>query len=173
MADSDKVKVLFVCMGNICRSPSAEAVFRNMMIRNGLLGRVEIASAGTHDYHVGKPADHRSHAAAAKRGLDLSNHKAQQLKEIHFEDYDYILVMDDENYRAVMKICPLGASEKVHYLMDFAPQLGVKEVPDPYYGGADGFDYVLDLLEAASAGLFSEIRERYIDPVDWHPEINV
>lgn len=169
----DKVKVLFVCMGNICRSPSAEAVFRNMMIRNGLLERVEIASAGTDDYHVGAPADHRSHAAAKKRGIDLDSHRAQQLKDIHFEAYDYILVMDDANYRAVMKRCPLGASEKVHYLMDFAPQLGVKEVPDPYYGGQNGFDHVLDLVEAAAAGLFSEIRTRYIEPVDLHPEINV
>lgn len=173
MAEPRKVKVLFVCMGNICRSPSAEAVFRNMIIRNNLLERVEIASAGTHDYHVGNPADRRSHDAAAKRGIDLSNHRAQQLKEIHFKEYDYILVMDEANYRAVMKICPLGASEKVHYLMDFAPQLGLREVPDPYYGGPEGFDHVLNLVEAAAAGLFSEIRERYIDPVDWHPEINV
>jgi protein-tyrosine phosphatase len=177
MADSDmaydKIKVLFVCMGNICRSPSAEVVFRNMMMRNGLLERVEIASAGTHGYHAGEPADDRSHAAALRRGLDLSNHRAQQLKDIHFEEYDYILVMDDVNYHAVMKRCPRGASEKVHYLMDFAPQLGVREVPDPYYGGVNGFDHVLDLVEAAAAGLFSEIRTRYIERVDLHPEINV
>lgn len=174
MADASKpVKVLFVCMGNICRSPSAEAVFRNMIVRNGLVDRVHIASAGTHEYHVGNPADPRSHSAAEKRGVDLSNHRAQQLQGKHFEEYHYILVMDDVNHHTVMKMCPLGQSEKVHYLMDFAPQLGVREVPDPYNGGVDGFDNVLDLVEAAAAGLFSEIRERFLDPIDLHPEINV
>lgn len=173
MSDSKKVKVLFVCMGNICRSPSAEGVFRNLVMRNGLLDRIEIASAGTHGYHVGSKADPRSHMAAASRGIDLGNHQAQQLKDVHFEDYDYILVMDEANYEEVMRRCPRGAEKKVHYLMDFAPQLGIREVPDPYYGGTDGFEHVLDLIEAASAGLFSELRDRFIDPVDWHPEINV
>lgn len=169
----DKVKVLFICMGNICRSPSAEAVFHNMVETSSLKDYVEVASAGTHDYHVGGPADHRSHKAASDRGIDMSNHRAQHFKKEHFDYYDYLLVMDDKNYEHVMRMCPKGHEDKVHYFMDFAPQLGVKEVPDPYYGGADGFDNVLDLIEAASAGLMSEIRDRYIDPPKVHPEINV
>jgi protein-tyrosine phosphatase len=169
----DKVKVLFICMGNICRSPSAEAVFHHMVETSALKDYIEVASAGTHNYHVGDRADHRSHQAASDRGFDLSKHRAQHFKKEHFDYYDYLLVMDDNNYEHVMRMCPKGHEEKVHYFMDFAPQLGVKEVPDPYYGGADGFDHVLDLIEAASAGLMSEIRDRYVDPPKLHPEINV
>ena len=169
----DKVKVMFVCMGNICRSPSAEGVFRYMVETGGYKEYIEIASSGTHDYHVGGPADPRSHQAALNRGIDLSNHKAQQLRKEHFDYYDYLLVMDEANHRQAMRICPSQHQEKLHYFLDFAPQLGVREVPDPYHGGAEGFNNVLDLIEAASAGLLSEIRERYIDPVNRHPEINV
>lgn len=169
----DKVKVLFVCMGNICRSPSAEAVFHNHIETSDLKPYVEVASAGTHDYHVGQPADHRSHKAALDRGIDMGQHRAQHFKKEHFDEYDYILVMDDTNYNHVMKMCPNNHQEKVHYFLDFAPQLGVREVPDPYYGGPDGFEHVLDLIEAATAGLMSEIRSRYVDPPRLHPEINV
>ncbi len=168
----DKVRVLFVCMGNICRSPSAEAVFHNMVETGGLKPFVEVASAGTHDYHVGNPADQRSHQAALGRGVDMSSHRAQHLKKEHFDYYDYILVMDDANYSHTIRLCPSHLQEKVHYFMDFAPQLQVKEVPDPYFGGPDGFEHVLDLVEAASAGLMSEIRSRYVDPPRLHPEIN-
>lgn len=168
----NKVKVLFVCMGNICRSPSAEGVFRNTVETSGLRDYVEVASAGTHNYHVGGPADPRSHAAAGTRGIDLSNHKAQQLKKEHFDIYDYIIVMDEVNHRAVTRMCPPGHADKVHYFMDFAPQMNVREVPDPYYGGPDGFEHVLDLVEAASVGLLSDIRERHVDPANLHPEVN-
>lgn len=169
---ADKVKVLFVCMGNICRSPSAEGVFHNMVQTGGLKDFVEVASAGTHDYHVGGPADERSHKAAMTRGIDLSNHRAQQLNKKHFDYYDYIIVMDETNHRAVIRMCPAEHQGKVHYFLDFAPQLGLKEVPDPYHGGPEGFEHVLDLVEAASAGLLSEIRERHVDPANLHPEIN-
>jgi protein-tyrosine phosphatase len=169
---SQKIRVLFVCMGNICRSPSAEGVFRNDVEAGGFHDYVEVASAGTHDYHVGAPADRRSHAAAGNRGIDLGGHRAQHLTRQDFDIYDYIVVMDDANYRHVMKMCPPGHAEKVHYFMDFAPQLGVREVPDPYHGGPEGFDHVLDLIEAASVGLLSDIRERHIDPPNLHPEIN-
>jgi len=169
----DKVKVLFVCMGNICRSPSAEGVFHNMVQTSGLRDMIEVASAGTHDYHVGGPADRRSHQAAADRGIDLGNHRARQFVKKDFDYYDYILVMDETNHDHVSRMCPDGCREKLHYFLDFAPQLGLREVPDPYYGGADGFEHVLDLIEAASAGLLSDIRERHLDPHNLHPEINV
>lgn len=168
----NKVKVLFVCMGNICRSPSAEAVFRHMVETGGFGDYLEIASAGTHDYHVGKPADRRSHQAASARGYDMSEHRAQHLRKQHFDKYDYIVVMDDVNHQAVMAMCPAHCQEKVHYFMDFAPQLGIREIPDPYYGGEGGFEDVLDLVSAASAGLMAEIRERFIDPPTLHSEIN-
>jgi protein-tyrosine phosphatase len=168
-----KIRVLFVCMGNICRSPSAEAVFHNMVLRNKLEERIEVASAGTHGSHAGSPADRRSHQAASRRGFDLDKHRARQLTHQDFDVYDYILIMDQANHEHVMAMCPVDHFEKVHYLMDFAPQLGVKEVPDPYYGGVDGFDHVLDLVEAACAGLLSDIRERHLDPHHLHPEINL
>lgn len=167
----DKIKVMFVCMGNICRSPSAEAVFHYMAQTGGLRDYIEVASSGTHDYHVGGPADKRSHAAALSRGIDMAAHRAQQFKKAHCEEYDYVLVMDQVNHEHVMRHCPAEYQHKVHYFLDFAPQLNLKEVPDPYYGGADGFDQVLDLVEAASAGLLAEIRERHIDPANSHPEI--
>lgn len=167
----DKVKVMFVCMGNICRSPSAEAVFHYMVQTSGLRDFIEVASSGTHDYHVGGPADKRSHAAALNRGVDMSSHKAQHLKKDHFTYYDYLLVMDQNNYDHAIRLCPAEHQHKVYYFLDFAPQLNVKEVPDPYYGGEDGFEHVLDLIEAASAGLMAEIRERHIDPANPHPEI--
>lgn len=169
----DKVKVMFVCMGNICRSPSAEAVFHYMVETSGLKEYVEVASSGTHDAHVGHPADTRSHQAALDRGVDMSSHRAQHFKKEHFDQYDYILVMDRKNHDHVMRLCPKGSQEKVHYFLDFAPQLNVQEVPDPYSGGPDGFENVLDLIEAASAGLMSEIRDRFVDPPRLHPEINV
>lgn len=169
----DKVKVMFVCMGNICRSPSAEAVFHYNIQTSGLKDYVEVASSGTHDYHVGGPADARSHQAALGRGIDMTSHRAQHFKKEHFEQYDYILVMDRSNYDHVMRMCPNGFQDKVHYFLDFAPQLKVKEVPDPYHGGPEGFENVLDLIEAASAGLMSEIRDRFVDPPQIHGEINV
>lgn len=166
-----KIKVMFVCMGNICRSPSAEGVFHYMVQTSGFRDHIEVASAGTDDYHVGGPADRRSLAAALSRGIDLSNHRAQQFKKHHFDEYDYILVMDRLNHDHVMRMCPNGHQDKVHYFLDFAPQLNLQEVPDPYYGGAEGFDRVLDYIEAAAAGLLSEIRDRHLDPPNLHPEI--
>ena len=168
----DKVKVLFVCMGNICRSPSAKAVFAYSVETSDLKDYIEVDSAGTHDYHVGGQADPRSIEAAKQRGIDMSSHRARQVHKNDFEKYDYILVMDKKNHDHLMKDCPRGLQEKIHYFLDFAPQTGVKEVPDPYYGGEDGFGHVLDLIEAATAGLMSDIRERHVDPAPKHEEIN-
>lgn len=166
-----KVKVLFVCMGNICRSPSAKGVFSYMVETSDLAPYVEVDSAGTHDYHVGRKADERSLAAALKRGIDMATHRARQVSDEDFACYDYILVMDQRNHSHLMRDCPPEYRDKIHYFMDFAPQLNVKEVPDPYYGGEDGFEHVLDLIEAASAGLMSEIRTRFVDPPPVHSEV--
>ena len=168
----DPVKVMFVCMGNICRSPSAEALFRYHVETSDFRDLVQVASSGTHSYHVGHPADARSHQTALARGIDMSTHRAQHFKKEHFEQFDYILVMDHANYDHVMRMCPHGMQEKVHYFLDYAPQLKVKEVPDPYYCGPDGFEHVLDLIEAASAGLLSDIRTRWVDPPPVGGEIN-
>ncbi len=167
-----KVRVMFVCMGNICRSPSAEGVFRRHIEDSGLGDCVEIASCGTHDYHVGDKADKRSAAAALKRGIDLSDHRAQHFNKSFFEDYDYVLVMDDINYAHITGLAQPQFLEKIHYFLDYAPQLGVREVPDPYYGGPDGFEHVLDLIDAATVGLVGDIRERYIDPANKPSKIN-
>lgn len=166
------VKVLFVCMGNICRSPSAEGVLRYKVETSDFKGRVLIASAGTHGYHIGNPADERSCQAAQARGVDLSRHRARQLQREDFEHFDYILVMDERNHHHASKICPPGGADKLHYLMDFAPQLNTREVPDPYYGGPQGFEHVLDLIEAACAGLLADIRERHLDPHGQHRDVN-
>ncbi len=166
------VSVMFVCMGNICRSPSAEAMFRYHVETGGFGAFIQVASSGTHGYHVGHPADARSHQTALARGIDMSAHRAQQFKPEHVEQFDYILVMDHANHEHVMRVCPNGLQHKIHYFLDFAPQLRVKEVPDPYYGGPDGFEHVLDLIEAASAGLLSDIRTRWMDPPPVAREIN-
>lgn len=151
------VSVLFVCMGNICRSPSAEAAFLQQVVKAGLKEHIHIQSAGTHDYHIGQGADKRSVEFAFKRGIDLSQHRAQQVKLEDFDQFDYILFMDEFNYKHLKGICPKALSHKMHYFLEYAPHLNLKEVPDPYYGGADGFEHVLDLVETASEGLLNHI----------------
>ena len=154
------VKVLFVCMGNICRSPTAHGVFRELVRREGLEERIEIDSAGTHAYHVGNPPDQRAQETARSRGIDLSDLRARQVEPGDFRRYDYILAMDEENHAILEELCPPGYEDRVRLFLDFAPGLGVSEVPDPYYGGAQGFEYVFDLVEAASHGLLEDIRGR-------------
>jgi protein-tyrosine phosphatase len=135
-----KIKVLFVCMGNICRSPTAEGVFARLLIDQQLSDYVEIDSAGTHAYHAGEAPDLRAQRAASARGVDLSTIRSRKFTKGDFEDFDYILAMDDENYTILMQSCPGDFQEKVRYFMDFAPQLNCREVPDPYYGGHYGFE---------------------------------
>lgn len=154
-------KVLFVCMGNICRSPSAEGVFRHLVQEAGLAGQIVIDSCGTHDYHVGGPPDERSTAHAKRRGYDLSDLRARQLHANDFEAFDYILVMDRTNLGGTLKICPPGKESKVKLFLTLSPHLGIDEVPDPYYGGAKGFDHVLDLVEDASKSLLAQIRAEH------------
>ncbi len=157
---SKEVAVLFVCMGNICRSPTAHGVFRALVEREGLADVITIDSAGTHAYHVGSPPDRRAQATARERGIDLSDLVARRVMEEDFEVFDYVLAMDQDNYMALSEICPDQHVDKIHMFMDFADRMRTREVPDPYYGGPAGFERVFDLVEAASQGLLTEIRQR-------------
>lgn len=150
------VKVMFVCMGNICRSPAAEAVFRKICEQQGLLDQIDMISCGTHDYHIGEPADERMRMAASRRGLDISAHRARRIGENDLELFDYVLVMDRANLEMVKNY--FGSCKNVHLLMEFAKQPDGPEVPDPYYGGEAGFERVLDMAEEASVGLLEVIR---------------
>jgi protein-tyrosine phosphatase len=155
------VKVLFVCMGNICRSPTAEGMFVHLLEREGLRGTIEVDSAGTHAYHVGNPPDARARAAALRRGLCLDALRARVIAPGDFERFDYVLAMDRDNFMHLRALCPPGQEHKLKLLLEFAPHLGEEEVPDPYYGGGSGFERVIDLIEAAAEGLLSDIRQRY------------
>jgi protein-tyrosine phosphatase len=155
-----KVRVLFVCMGNICRSPTAHGVFRHLVSLEGLGDLIEIDSAGTHAYHVGESPDPRAQQTARRRGIELGDLRARQARAADFEAFDYILAMDEENLGGLRAICPAGAEHKLRLFMDFAPDFGVRSVPDPYYGGATGFEQVFDMVESAATGLLQEIRAR-------------
>ncbi len=155
-----KVKVLFVCMGNICRSPTAEGVFRKLVSDAGMGDVIEIDSAGTHAYHVGHEPDRRAQLAAQQRGIDLSELRARQVMLIDFESFDYILAMDTSNYEILLAQSPAHAKPKINLLMSFAPSRKEQEVPDPYYGGQRGFEIVFDMIEDASNGLLDDIRKR-------------
>jgi protein-tyrosine phosphatase len=152
------VRILFVCLGNICRSPTAEVVFRTVASREAPDLALEVDSAGTAGYHVGEPPDRRTRQAAARRGYDLSVLRARVVEPDDFEHYDLILAMDRENLRALERRAPAHARERLRLFLEFAPEAGVSEVPDPYYGGPNGFEDVLDLIEAASRGLVEHLR---------------
>ncbi len=152
-----KIKVLFVCMGNICRSPTAEGVFRQLVSDKNTADRFEIDSAGTIAYHQGEPSDSRASQAAKNRGIDLSYIRARKVIPSDYEHFDYVLAMDNENYRNLMAECPTEHHHKVQYFLDYAIQFDEQNVPDPYYGGANGFEHVLDLIEDASLGLHNKL----------------
>jgi protein-tyrosine phosphatase len=154
------VRVLFVCMGNICRSPIAQGVFENVLVREGLEDEVFVDSAGTGTWHVGEPPDERAQRSASSRGLDLSSQRARRIAPEDCETFDYVLTMDEENHRAVASLC--RGSAVVRPFLDFAKDTPEREVPDPFYGGPEGFEHVLDLVEEASEGLIEDIRERHI-----------
>jgi len=154
------VKVLFVCLGNICRSPTAEGVFRRALEQAGLADDVEIDSCGVGSWHVGKAPDARAQQAALSRGIDLSSLRARQLTEQDFAEFDYVLGMDQDNLRAMRELKPDNSRAHVGLFLDFAGTPGA-EVPDQYYGGDEGFENVLTMIEAASAGLIQHLkRER-------------
>ena len=148
-----------VCMGNICRSPTAEGVLRAIAAREapGLLGRID--SAGTHGYHVGAPPDRRARAAAHRRGIDLDGLRARQLVPADFETFDFVLVMDGVNLADAARVAPPGSRARLCRLLDFAPETGERDVPDPYYGVAADFERVLDLAEAGSRGFLRSLRQ--------------
>lgn len=151
-------KVLFVCLGNICRSPTAEGVFRRQVEKVGLSERVHIDSAGTSNYHPGKAPDPRSCLAAERRGIDLTTLRARQVRSEDFEVFDWIVAMDDSNLESLRESCPPEHQHKLSLLLDHAPEARLREVPDPYYGEDDGFERVLDLLEDGLRHLLHKVR---------------
>ncbi|MBI4755124.1 MAG: low molecular weight phosphotyrosine protein phosphatase [Betaproteobacteria bacterium] len=148
-----------VCMGNICRSPVAEAVTRSMLHEHGLSHRIAVDSAGTHGYHVGHAPDGRMQSAARRRGFELSDLRARQVEDADFERFDLILAMDRDNLAYLMERCPRTHRHRVRLFMGYASHRGREEVPDPYYGGAAGFETVLDLVEDAARGLVENLRK--------------
>lgn len=153
-------RILFVCMGNICRSPTAEAVFRYALAQNGLADRVEADSAGTEAYHVGEPPDSRARQAAQKRGYDMSRIRARQITTQDFARFDLVLAMDKLVFAELRRHCPPESVDRLKPYMTYASRHAEEEVPDPYYGGAQGFEHVLDLVEDVTAGLIDVAKTR-------------
>jgi protein-tyrosine phosphatase len=151
----NKIRVLMVCLGNICRSPTAEAMLRHKVHEAGLDDHVEVDSAGTADYHVDSPPDRRAVAHGEKRGLKMRNLRGRQVVRADFDRFDFILAMDADNLANLRRIQPPDSRAKVALLLSYAPRTGAREVPDPYYGGADGFETVLDLVESAADGFIA------------------
>lgn len=154
----EPVKVLMVCLGNICRSPTAHAVFRAQVDDAGLSESISVDSAGTGNYHIGAKPDKRARTAAKQRGYDLSGMRARQVQVSDFDTFDYVLAMDDNNLRDLLGICPKPHRHKVRLFMEFADNNSLS-VPDPYYSGDDGFQLVLNLAEEASSALLDHIRQ--------------
>jgi protein-tyrosine phosphatase len=153
-------RILFVCMGNICRSPIAEGVFRKLVRERAPHLQVEIDSAGTHAYHVGEPPDRRAIAAAERRGIDLSGLRARTVDEADFGRFDLLVAMDQLNREVLLDRSPDEYRERIRLMLEFAPSTDIDDVPDPYYGGPVGFEHVLDLVEEASKGLLDELLAR-------------
>ena len=152
-----QIKVLFVCMGNICRSPTAEGVFNRVIADKSASDRFLVDSAGTHAYHVGEPSDSRSKQTAKKRGVDLSNIRARKVASSDFEYFDHVLAMDADNYDMLLAASPDEYQHKIELFLDYAPNSKEQDVPDPYYGGANGFEHVFDLVEEASQGFYQSV----------------
>ena len=157
-----KIGILFVCMGNICRSPTAEAVFRARVEESGLAQSILIDSAGTHDYHIGDPPDARTQYAAKLRGYDMSALRGRQVEVSDFNRFDYVLAMDHANLSILQRLRPNDAVSHLGLFLEYAHQHDECEVPDPYYGGADGFERVLDMVEDAAEGLLGHIRKTHL-----------
>ena len=150
-------RILFVCMGNICRSPTAEGVLREMAERRGVADRFHIDSAGTGDWHVGNPPDQRASQAARERGIDITSQRARQVDAGDFELFDLVIAMDRANQLALLELAGLNHSSKVRLMLEYSEQWTGEDVPDPYYGGDHGFDLVLDLIEEACSNLLDEL----------------
>ena len=156
-----KVSVLFVCLGNICRSPTAHAVFRKLVEEHNLHEHIEIDSAGTAAFHVGKHPDTRSMEVARNRGIEMLDLRARQVDFGDFYQFDYILAMDEQNYHNLLDMALPEHHDKVSMFLDFAENYKEREVPDPYYGGPQGFEYVFDMVDAASLGLLEHIKKHH------------
>lgn len=156
------IKVLFVCMGNICRSPLAEGAFSRLLEQHQLGDFISVDSAGTHDYHAGEPPDPRAQATALRRGMDISIQRARLVQREDFARFDYILAMDRQNYARLEKLSAPEDRHKLRLFLEYAPHLGETEVPDPYYGGSGGFERVLDMVEEAAQGLLEHIRKQHL-----------
>ena len=164
--EKKKIKVLFVCFGNICRSPTAAAVFKKTVEDEGLHEVIEVDSAGTSGYHIGDMADVRSRDAAASRGYDMDDHRGRRVEVEDFETFDYILAMDNDNYSQLATLCTPGNWGKLKMFMEFGDGFPGKEVPDPYYGKSEGFELVLDMVESASQGLLRDIKEKHLSETE-------
>jgi low molecular weight protein-tyrosine phosphatase len=160
-----KHRLLFVCLGNICRSPMAEGVFRRVAAEEGLLDRFEIDSAGLGNWHVGQAPDTRAQHASRNRGIDISGQTARQVTRADFGRFDLLLAMDSANYNELMQLAPRAERHKVRQFLDFAPHVAAKDVPDPFFGSSAGFDHALDLIEAAARGLLAELLSEEARPV--------
>jgi len=159
---SNKISVLFVCMGNICRSPAAEGAFRHLLQQNELDKQIKTDSAGTHAYHIGEQPDRRAQKTALSRGVDISDLRARKVKPADFKKFHYVIAMDQNNYELLAEMALEGLEDRLHLFLEFAPKLKETEVPDPYYGGVKGFEYVYDLVEEASRGLLEDILEKHL-----------
>lgn len=151
------VNVLFVCLGNICRSPTAEGVFRALVVQEGLGERISTDSAGTSDWNLGRPPDPRAQAEAMRRGIDLSGYRARQVGVEDFHRFDYLLAMDGGNLAALCAACPPGRHNRLRLLLDFAPEAGQREIGDPYGFGREAFRQMFQLIEAGARGLLNHI----------------
>jgi protein-tyrosine phosphatase len=156
---SQPLRVLFVCMGNICRSPTAEGVFRKLVAQSAHNGAIDIDSAGTHGYHEGEPPDPRSISHAAKRGIDISGLRARKIVSADFSRFDYVVAMDENNHRQLMAACPSRFQHKISLLMEWSDDEEALEVPDPYYGEGNGFEVVLDLVQSGCEGLLDGLAD--------------
>ncbi|WP_284381358.1 low molecular weight protein-tyrosine-phosphatase [Litoribrevibacter albus] len=158
MKNKEKLSVLFICLGNICRSPTADGVFRKLVADARIDHKVVVDSAGTAAWHIGKSPDSRSQSFALRRGYDLSGLRARQVNEVDFDTFDLLLAMDSENYSNLMQLCPKGSEHKVKKLLSFSSIAPDEDVPDPYYGGDKGFEQVLDLVEDACDQLLKYVK---------------
>lgn len=156
------VNVLFICMGNICRSPTAEAVFRRRVAGAGLTQQIQIDSAGTHDYHIGDAPDKRAQQVALGRGYDMSDLRGRQVEAEDFSRFDYVLAMDMANLAILQRLCPPPQQMRLGLFLNYARRHEEREVPDPYYGGTEGFERVLDMVEDAAEGLLEHIRQQHL-----------
>lgn len=154
------IKVLFVCMGNICRSPTAHGLFQQLVDEQGLAHSILVDSAGTHGYHVGNPPDARSQATAKRRGVDLSGLRGRRFVSNDFIEFDYLLGMDSGNIADMRAIRPEDARARLQLMLEYSSRYSEREVPDPYYGG-DGFELVFDLIDDAARGLLAHVRAEH------------